>query len=122
MPDKTSPTTQPTICPLHPEAVFDDNMEAIGNDRDIDLEHLPANLVDPRGAQRGNACERPRPVAGTDEATATAQCGGGRLGQQDGAHDLGRAGTRAGVPERVRECETSLTGSRRVVYPLFNKG
>ena len=42
MPDKTSPTTPPTICPLHPNAVFDDNVEAIGNDRDIDLEHHDA--------------------------------------------------------------------------------
>jgi transposase len=59
--------------------------------------HVSAHLADPRRAQRVGARQETRRVGRADEEVAAVQRGRGGLGQQDGAHDLGGAGTRSGV-------------------------
>jgi len=51
-----------------------------------------------------------RPVDRATEEAATVERGDRRVGEQDGANDLGSTGSRSTIPERIRERETGMTG------------
>lgn len=53
--------------------------------------HVSAHAPDPRCTKCAHARERARRVGRADEDAATAECGDRRIGQQDGANDLGGA-------------------------------